>query len=113
MGIRKKHNDIIIIITDYFVICNYIKAEAIEHRRIILISTTKKTSNMCNLFYPFAVQTLIADSNCKAACLTSIGPALRQPSKHKTFVHHFYNVGPTSSTLVQHCINVIQMFYIY
>ena len=32
------------------------------------------------------------------------------PSKHKTFVYHLYNVGPTSSTLVQHCINVIQMF---
>ena len=25
------------------------------------------------------------------------------PSKHKTFVYHLYNVGPTSSTLVQHC----------
>ena len=32
------------------------------------------------------------------------------PSKHKTFVQHLYNVGPTSSTLVQHCINVAQMF---
>ena len=31
------------------------------------------------------------------------------PSKHKPFVQHLYNVGPTSSTLVQHCINVIQM----
>ena len=31
-------------------------------------------------------------------------------SKHKTFVYHLYNVGPTSSTLVQHCTNVIQMF---
>ena len=26
----------------------------------------------------------------------------RQPSKHKTFLEHLYNVGPTSSTLVQH-----------
>ena len=34
---------------------------------------------------------------------------LRYPSKHKTFVYHLYNVGPTSSTLVQHCINVIQI----
>ena len=32
------------------------------------------------------------------------------PSKHKTFVQHIYNVGPTSSTLVQHSINIIQMF---
>ena len=31
------------------------------------------------------------------------------PSKHKTFVSHLYNVGPTSSTLVQHRTNVIQM----
>ena len=31
-------------------------------------------------------------------------------SKHKTYVQHLYNVGPTSSTLVRHCINVIQMF---
>ena len=29
---------------------------------------------------------------------------------HKTFVQHLYNVEPTSSTLVQHCINVMQMF---
>ena len=32
------------------------------------------------------------------------------PSKHKTFLYHLYNVGPTSSTLVRHCINVIQKF---
>ena len=35
------------------------------------------------------------------------------PSKHKTFVEHLFNVDPTSSTLVQHCINVIQMFCVY
>ena len=32
------------------------------------------------------------------------------PSKHQTFVWHFYNVGPMSSTMVQQCANVIQMF---
>ena len=32
------------------------------------------------------------------------------PNKHKTFVYHLYNIGPTSSTLVQRCINAIQMF---
>ena len=32
------------------------------------------------------------------------------PSKHKTFVQHLYNVGPTSSTLVHHCTNITQMF---
>ena len=32
------------------------------------------------------------------------------PSKHKTFVWHLYNVGPTSKTLGRRCINVIQMF---
>ena len=26
---------------------------------------------------------------------------------------HLYKVGPTSSTLVQHCINVIEMFCVY
>ena len=31
-----------------------------------------------------------------------------QPNKHKTFVKHLHNDGPTSWTLVQHCINVIQ-----
>ena len=36
-----------------------------------------------------------------------------QPSKHKTFLNHLYNVGPTSLTLVQHCTNVIQMFCVY
>ena len=35
---------------------------------------------------------------------------IEEPSKNKTFLWHLYNVGPTSSTLVQHCINVIQMF---
>ena len=34
-------------------------------------------------------------------------------SKHKTFVYHLYNDGPTSSTLDQHCINVIQMFCVF
>ena len=32
------------------------------------------------------------------------------PSKHKIFIYYLYNVGPTSSTLVRHCINVIKMF---
>ena len=34
-----------------------------------------------------------------------------KPSKHKTCVKHLYNVGPTSSTLIQHCINNIHMLY--
>ena len=38
------------------------------------------------------------------------GSGLAGPSEDKTFVGHLYNVGPTSSTLVRHCINVIQMF---
>ena len=32
------------------------------------------------------------------------------PRKHKTFPWHLYNVGPTSSTLVPHCTNVIPLF---
>ena len=32
-----------------------------------------------------------------------------QPSKHKPFALHLYNVGPTSSTLGQRCINVMHM----
>ena len=39
--------------------------------------------------------------------------AANLPSKHKTFVQHLYNVYPTSSTLVQHCTNIIQMFCVY
>ena len=35
------------------------------------------------------------------------------PSKHETFVLHLYNVGPTSSTLVQKSINCIQMVCVY
>ena len=34
-------------------------------------------------------------------------------SKHKTCVQHLYNVGPTSSMLIRHCINVIQMVCVY
>ena len=33
------------------------------------------------------------------------------PSKHKTFVYHLCNVGPTSKTLGRRCINVMQMFF--
>ena len=32
------------------------------------------------------------------------------PSKHKTFVYHLYNVGPTSKTLGRHCTNVTNVF---
>ena len=35
------------------------------------------------------------------------------PSEHKTFVEHLYNVSPTLKTLVQHCINDLQMFRVY
>ena len=38
---------------------------------------------------------------------------MRYPSKHKIFVYHLYKVGPTSSTLVPRCTNVIQMFRVY
>ena len=31
------------------------------------------------------------------------------PSKHKTFGYNLYDASSTSSTLVQHCINAIQM----
>ena len=37
-------------------------------------------------------------------------PTTTRASKHKTFVWHLYNVGPTSKTLGRRCINVIQMF---
>ena len=36
-----------------------------------------------------------------------------QPNKHKIFVKHFYNVRPTSSTLVKHCMNAIQIFCVF
>ena len=35
------------------------------------------------------------------------------PSKHKRFVLHLNNVCPTSSTLVQLYINVLQFFWVY
>ena len=35
------------------------------------------------------------------------------PSKIQNICITLYNVGPTSSTLAQHCINVIQMFCVY
>ena len=35
------------------------------------------------------------------------------PSKNKPFAQHLYNVEPTSATLFQHCINVVQMFCVY
>ena len=40
-----------------------------------------------------------------------IGQALNKHTyKHKTFVSHLYNVGPTFKTLGRRCTNVIQMF---
>ena len=48
---------------------------------------------------------------------TSFKPAMYQrpvsAGTHNAFVLHLSNVGPTSSTLVQHWINVIQMFCVY
>ena len=41
--------------------------------------------------------------DCKKHC--------HHPRKHKAFMQRLYNVGPTSSTLVQHCTNVIQSVY--
>ena len=38
---------------------------------------------------------------------------LTAPSKHKTFAYNLYNVCQTSSTLVQNCKNVIQMFCVW
>ena len=35
------------------------------------------------------------------------------PSNHRTFVKHLYKVDPTSATLAQHCINVLQMFCVW
>ena len=35
------------------------------------------------------------------------------PSKHKIFLEHLHNVGPTSKTLAQHCANSIKMICIY
>ena len=43
-------------------------------------------------------------------CIALTKLSCSQPRKHKTFVKHLYNVGPTSKTLGLHCINVIQMF---
>ena len=34
-------------------------------------------------------------------------------SKQKTFVYRLYDVGPTSSTLVQRCTKIRQMFCVY
>ena len=47
-------------------------------------------------------------SNSKLYHHKSPGPVLKECHSHKTFLH-FHNVGPTSSKLVQHCINDIQM----
>ena len=46
------------------------------------------------------------------SCLQDILRGSRT-SKHKTFVYHLYNVGPTSKTLIQHCTNGIQMFCVW
>ena len=37
----------------------------------------------------------------------------RFPSKHKTFVKHLYDVGPTWKTLGRRCTNAIQLFCVY
>ena len=61
------------------------------------------------LSYPIELRT--GKKSLRNPMPRTIAPmALHAPSKHKTFVWHLYNVGPTSSTLVQHCTNVIQMF---
>ena len=49
---------------------------------------------------------------CILASQISI-PLYILPNKHKAFVQHLYNVGPTSPPLVQHCINAMQLFCVH
>ena len=57
----------------------------------------------CLLWHPDVCWLMVSLGN---AALQSQNPA---NTKHLYRPYHLYNVGPTSSTLVQHCINVIQM----
>ena len=50
----------------------------------------------------------VAGSESKFNALCLMGCV--QLSKHKTFVLHLYNVGPTSETLGRRCTNLKQMF---
>ena len=40
--------------------------------------------------------------------LDSPAPSLCMPSKHKTLGQYWYNVGPSSLTLAQHCTNIAE-----
>ena len=54
--------------------------------------------------------TITPGKSCLLQWILSLTQQDHVPSKHKTFVEHLYNVGPTSKTLGQHRTNVIQMF---
>ena len=43
----------------------------------------------------------------------NVGSKVIVPVNTKHFINHLYNVGPTSTTFVQYCINVIQMYGVY
>ena len=73
----------------------------------------QKSQNKSNEVHVTFTQTLAAFLPADVSSLEDVAPRFSTTSKHRGFVKHLYNVGPTSSTLVQHCTNVIQKFCVY
>ena len=58
------------------------------------------------------IQSRLSDTPVNMIHCHSLGSTLGD-QQTQTFVYYLYNVGPTSSTLVQHCANIIQMSCVY
>ena len=89
-----------------------------EHPCIVSGVLSQQTKHLYNIYtmleHRLRRWTNIDKCYTNVLCLL-LGIPLRDtvPSKHKTFVQHLYNVGPTSSTLDQQCIKVIQFFCVF
>ena len=70
-------------------------------------SNYEKFSHLKQIVITVEVEWELAVSATRMSNYEEMAIQLGLPRKHKTFVKHLYNVGTTSSTLVQHCINIL------
>ena len=72
--------------------------------------------NILDIFWSFMHRIVISTwyvcqrFNCGCWAVLFASVQCCHHNKHNTFVYHLYNVGPTSSTLVQHCIKSYKCF---
>ena len=92
----------------------------VDHRHTIILSDHAYTQSYVRTYlYPLEVASRYRNPQLQVRWKLKTYKSKKydymyvSPSKHKTFLKHLYNVGSTSSTLDQHCTNVIQILCVY